>query len=66
MAKKMLPVILRSDEPFKIKMEAFFHLTNNLAYVLMIFLALLLLPNLFERAYIAQEQWMPAASSSAT
>ena len=48
-AKKMLPSIIRSDAPFKVKMEAFFHLTNNLAYVLMIFLALLLLPNLLVR-----------------
>jgi len=48
-AKKMLPTILRSDVSFKIKMEAFFHLTNNLAYVLMILLALLLLPNLLVR-----------------
>jgi cellulose synthase/poly-beta-1,6-N-acetylglucosamine synthase-like glycosyltransferase len=48
-AKKMLPTILKSDVPFKVKVEAFFHLTNNLAYVLMIFLALLLLPNLLVR-----------------
>lgn len=48
-AKKMLPVILKSNAPFKVKLEAFFHLTNNLAYVLMIFLALLLLPNLMLR-----------------
>ncbi|MCP4602913.1 MAG: glycosyltransferase [Proteobacteria bacterium] len=48
-AKKMLPTILKSDVSFKIKLEAFFHLTNNIAYVLMIFLALLLLPNLLVR-----------------
>ncbi|MDJ0761917.1 MAG: glycosyltransferase family 2 protein [Myxococcota bacterium] len=48
-AKKMLPTILAADVPFKIKLEAFFHLTNNIAYVLMIFLALLLLPNLLVR-----------------
>ncbi len=48
-AKKMLPTILSSDIPLKVKFEAFFHLTNNLAYVLMIFLALLLLPNLAVR-----------------
>ena len=40
---------LKSDVPFKVKAEAFFHLTNNLAYVLMILLALLLLPNLMVR-----------------
>ncbi len=48
-AKKMLPTILSADVPLKVKVEAFFHLTNNLAYVLMIFLALLLLPNLLVR-----------------
>jgi cellulose synthase/poly-beta-1,6-N-acetylglucosamine synthase-like glycosyltransferase len=48
-ARKMLPVVLRSDAPFKVKVEAIFHLTNNIAYVLMIFLALLLLPNLLVR-----------------
>ena len=47
--KKMLPTILRADVPFKIKMEAFFHLTNNFAYILMILLALLLMPNLLVR-----------------
>jgi len=45
-ACKMLPIILRSHVPFKVKLEAFFHLTNNFAYLLMILLALLLLPNL--------------------
>ncbi len=47
--KKMLPTILKADVPFKVKLEAFFHLTNNFAYLLMIFLALLLLPNLMVR-----------------
>ncbi len=47
--RKMLPVILRSNVPFKVKAEAFFHLTNNFAYLLMIFLALLLMPNLLVR-----------------
>jgi cellulose synthase/poly-beta-1,6-N-acetylglucosamine synthase-like glycosyltransferase len=50
-AKKMLPTILHADIPFKVKLEAFFHLTNNMAYVLMIFLALLLLPNLLVRTH---------------
>jgi len=48
-ARKMLPTILKADVPFKVKAEAFFHLTNNLAYLLMIFLALLLMPNLLVR-----------------
>jgi hypothetical protein len=49
--RKMLPTILKSDVPFKVKLEAFFHLTNNFAYLLMIFLALLLLPNLLVRTH---------------
>lgn len=39
---KMLPTILKSDQPFKVKMEAFIHLTNNLAYVLMLILSLMM------------------------
>ena len=33
---KLLPRILQSKAPFRVKLEAFFHLTGNLAYVLMI------------------------------
>jgi glycosyltransferase involved in cell wall biosynthesis len=45
-AKKLLPTILRSNATFAQKSEAFFHLTNNLAYPLLLLLSLLLLPNL--------------------
>lgn len=41
-AIKLLPRILRSDLPFKVKMEAFTHLTNNIAYVMMIFMSLMM------------------------
>jgi cellulose synthase/poly-beta-1,6-N-acetylglucosamine synthase-like glycosyltransferase len=41
-AKKMLWPILRSDLPFHIKHEAFHHLTANLAYLLMLLLAVLM------------------------
>ncbi len=34
--KKLLPQIWRSDIPLKVKMEATFHLTGNLAYILMV------------------------------
>ena len=37
-AIKLLPRILRSDLPWKIKIEAFFHLTANISYPLMIVL----------------------------
>lgn len=41
-AKKLLPRILKSDLPFAVKREAFFHLTNNMAYLLMVLLSLLM------------------------
>jgi cellulose synthase/poly-beta-1,6-N-acetylglucosamine synthase-like glycosyltransferase len=48
-AKKLLPTILRSDAPFRVKTEAFFHLTNNFAYPLLLLLSIFLLPNLLVR-----------------
>jgi cellulose synthase/poly-beta-1,6-N-acetylglucosamine synthase-like glycosyltransferase len=48
-AKKLLPTIVRSDVSRAVKLEAFFHLTNNVAYPLMMLLCLLLLPNLLVR-----------------
>ena len=48
-AKKMLPTIWRSKVPWRIKVEAFFHLTNNFAYPLLLLLSILLLPNLLVR-----------------
>jgi len=41
-AKKLLPIILRSNLPFAVKREAFFHLTNNMAYLLMVLLSVLM------------------------
>ena len=48
-AKKLLPTIWRSKVPFSVKLEAFFHLTNNFAYPLLLLLSVLLLPNLLVR-----------------
>jgi len=48
-ARKMLPHIFRSHASFAQKSEAFFHLTNNFAYPLLLLLSLLLLPNLVFR-----------------
>ena len=50
-ALKLLPTILRSNATFAQKLEAFFHLTNNLAYPLLLLLSILLLPNLALRAH---------------
>jgi cellulose synthase/poly-beta-1,6-N-acetylglucosamine synthase-like glycosyltransferase len=45
--RKLLPTIFRSKSAtFAQKTEAFFHLTNNLSYPLLLVLSLLLLPNL--------------------
>ncbi len=46
---KLLGPILRSDLPRKIKTEVFFHLTANIAYPLMILLALILMPAIIVR-----------------
>jgi len=48
-ARKLLPRILGSNATFAQKSEAFFHLTNNFAYPLLLLLSLLLLPNLMFR-----------------
>jgi len=40
--KKLLPSILKSKLPFAVKREAFFHLTNNFAYLLMLVFSLLM------------------------
>src|SRR5262245_45817360 len=49
-AKKLLPKIMRSKVPFGVKLEAFFHLTNNFAYPLLLLLCIILLPTLLMRA----------------
>ncbi|MBU0550302.1 glycosyltransferase family 2 protein [Myxococcota bacterium] len=41
-ALKILPRILKSDLPRKVKFEAFIHLTSNVAYVMMIVLSLMM------------------------
>ena len=41
-ARKLLPRILKSDFSWKIKLESFFHLTGNIAYPLMVILAVLM------------------------
>jgi len=43
-ARKLLPTLLRSDRPLKVKIEAVFHLTSNFAYPLLLLTGLLLLP----------------------
>ncbi len=73
-AIKLLPRIMRSDLPWKIKIEAFFHLTANIAYPLMIALSLLLLPAMivrfnqgwFQMLYIDLPLWLASTASVST
>jgi cellulose synthase/poly-beta-1,6-N-acetylglucosamine synthase-like glycosyltransferase len=73
-AIKLLPRILSSDLPLKIKIEAFFHLTANISYPLMIALSLLLLPAMivrfnqgwFQMLYIDLPLWLAATASVST
>ncbi len=55
-AKKLLPRIWRSTFPLRVKIEATFHLTTNLCYILMLLVALLSLPVLNIRSYLGWER----------
>jgi cellulose synthase/poly-beta-1,6-N-acetylglucosamine synthase-like glycosyltransferase len=57
-AKKLLFRILKSDLPFKVKIEAFFHLTNNVAYLLMLILSVLIYPSMVARINIGWFQML--------
>ena len=50
-AKKILPRLMRSNVPTAVKTEAFFHLTANVSYPLMIFMSMILLPAMIVRFY---------------
>ncbi len=47
--RKLLPQILRADVPLGIKAEAFFHLTANFNYPLMVVLSILMFPSMVIR-----------------
>ena len=46
---KLLPRILRSNQPLGVKIEAFFHLSANFNYILMSLLSLLMFPSMYVR-----------------
>ncbi len=50
-SKKILPQVMRADVPRRVKIEAWYHLTANLSYPLMIVLSTLLLPAMIVRFY---------------
>jgi cellulose synthase/poly-beta-1,6-N-acetylglucosamine synthase-like glycosyltransferase len=56
--KKILPRVLKSDVPLHTKIEAWYHLTANLSYPLMIVLSVLLLPAMIIRFYQGWFQMM--------
>ena len=49
--KKILPRVLKSDAPWHIKLEAWYHLTANISYPLMIVLTTLLMPAMIIRSW---------------
>jgi cellulose synthase/poly-beta-1,6-N-acetylglucosamine synthase-like glycosyltransferase len=57
-AKKLLPDLLRARIPFRLKAEAFLHLTPNLSYPLMMMLSALMLPVMIVRFYMGVWQMM--------
>lgn len=50
-SKKILPQVLKSDAPFHTKLEAWYHLTANISYPLMVVLSTLLMPAMVIRFY---------------
>jgi cellulose synthase/poly-beta-1,6-N-acetylglucosamine synthase-like glycosyltransferase len=50
-SKKILPRLFRSDVPMRVKIEAWYHLTANLSYPLMVVLSVLLMPAMIIRFY---------------
>ncbi|MCC7420754.1 MAG: hypothetical protein IT428_10750, partial [Planctomycetaceae bacterium] len=53
--KKLLPMILRSNLPLRIKVEAFFHLTSCTAYVYIVMLTLMLYPVVYLKVHLFPE-----------
>jgi cellulose synthase/poly-beta-1,6-N-acetylglucosamine synthase-like glycosyltransferase len=50
-SKKILPRVLASDASRSVKIEAFYHLTANLSYPLMIVLSVFMMPAMIIRSY---------------
>ena len=57
-SKKILPQVLKSDQRFHVKLEAWYHLTANLSYPLMVVLSVLLMPAMIIRFYQGWFQMM--------
>jgi cellulose synthase/poly-beta-1,6-N-acetylglucosamine synthase-like glycosyltransferase len=57
-AKKLLGTILRAPLPRRVKLEAFFHLTPNISYPLMVIITALMLPVMIVRFYMGPFQML--------
>jgi len=51
-AKKLLPMLWRAEIPWRVKAEAFLHLTPNISYPLMVVVSALMLPVMIVRFYM--------------
>ena len=51
-ARKLLPRVLKSPLPLRVKAESFFHLTGNLSYLLMAIVAVLIFPAILARTHM--------------
>ena len=56
--KKILPRVMKSNKPFHTKLEAWYHLTANISYPLMIVLSTLLMPAMIIRSWQGMLQMM--------
>jgi cellulose synthase/poly-beta-1,6-N-acetylglucosamine synthase-like glycosyltransferase len=50
-SKKILPRVMKSNAPWHTKLEAWYHLTANISYPLMVILSVLLMPAMIIRFY---------------
>ncbi len=55
--RKLLPRILRSRLPIRIKIEAFFHLTSCVVYPFMLMLTFMLYPVVYLKLHVFEEGW---------
>jgi cellulose synthase/poly-beta-1,6-N-acetylglucosamine synthase-like glycosyltransferase len=55
---KLLPRILRSNQPLAVKAEAFFHLSANFNYLLMSLLSVLMFPSMWVRSNMGWTEMM--------
>jgi len=61
-ARKLLPLIWRSNAPLGVKLEATFHLTINVPYVLVLLLSFIVYPVVIAR-YASRNLWFTVADS---